>query len=181
MERSLPRAGLNHWDETMDIDFSPFVLWTAAHVAAVVAVVAAVWLRAEGWYRMAAALAGATAIWLPLQIQLHALGEPSLSPPTGKVMNLLGAFEDEAHDIYLFVDTERGETAPRMYKVKQVVNKYDDHQYHVQRQSYSQLLGVQVNLDETGGFEMVYLDYEMPDWDKDDMQRGYPTPIRRNN
>jgi hypothetical protein len=164
----------------MSFSPSPYLFLVAAHVAAVCIVLVAVWRGAQGRMRLLAALAGAAAVWLPLLIQVAALGEPKHNPPD-KVLKLLGAVEDNAKNIYLFVDTEPGEPAPRMYTVKQVKNKYDDNQTHVIQLSYSQLLGVKVNLSETGDFEVVYLDYEMPDWDKDDLQHGYPTPVRRNN
>ena len=143
-----------------------YLTLAAVHVLAVAVVILAVWRRDRGWLRAGAALAATAAIWLPLLIKLSTLGEPNPHPPD-KVMKLLGVSEDDAHNLYLFVDTQPGETVPRMYRVKQVQNKYDDHQYHVVQTGYSRFIGVKVNLDDAGNYEPVYLDYEAPDWDKD--------------
>lgn len=164
----------------MSLIASVYGLLVGAHVVLVGVVMAAVLFGARGRWRLAAALAATVAVWLPLTIQVSALDQPKPNPPD-KVLKLLGAVEDGRQNIYLFVDTEPGEPAPRMYTVKQVKNKHDDHQIRAIQTSYSHFLGVKVNYSESGEVDVVYMDYVMPDWDKDDMQRGYRAPPTTNS
>jgi hypothetical protein len=155
----------------MNLEPSAYMLLIGAHIAAVLIVLVAALRRNRGWLRLVAVLAGSVAIWLPLLILLSTLGEPNPRPPD-KVLKLLGVAEDD-HQLYLFVDTQPGEPTPRMYTVKRVKNKYDDGRNHVQQTGYNSLLGVKVNVDDEGNYEVVYVDYEAPDWDKGTAQRGW--------
>lgn len=155
----------------MNWEPSIYLLLMAGHILAVLLVLVAALRRNRGWLRAAAVLAGSAAIWTPLFIMLHTLGEPNPHPPD-KVLKLLGVVEDD-HHLYLFVDTQPGEPTPRMYNVPMVKNKYDDGRYHVQQTGYAGLLGIRVNIDEAGNYQVVYVDYEAPDWDKGKLQRGW--------
>lgn len=158
----------------MNFEPSTYMLLLGAHVAAVIVVIAAIFLRYR-WLRNVAVLAGAGAIWLPLFILINTLGEPHPRPP-GEVMKLLGVVEDD-RQLYLFVDKKRDEPTTRMYNVSIVKNKYDDGMFHLQQTAYS-LLGVRVTPTEDGDWEVVYLDYVAPDWDKGGMQRSWRASTR---
>lgn len=158
----------------MNFEPSTYMLLLGAHVAAVIVVIAAIFLRYR-WLRNVAVLAGAGAIWLPLFILINTLGEPHPRPP-GEVMKLLGVVEDD-RQLYLFVDKKRDEPTTRMYNVRLVKNKYDDGMFRVQQTPYD-LLGVQVTPTDSGDWEVVYLDYVAPDWDKGGMQRSWRASTR---
>jgi len=155
----------------MNWEFSTYLMLLVGHVMAVLLIVGVALRRNRGWLRFLAVLAGGAAVWTPLLVMTHTLGQPNPRPPN-TVMRLLGVAED-SHHIYLFVDTQENEPTPRMYNVPMVKNKYDDGLYHVQQTGYSGLLGVRVNVDDEGLYGVVFLDYEAPDWDKGNLQRGW--------
>lgn len=155
----------------MNWELSTYLLLLAGHVAAMALVVYVALRRNRGWLRLLAVLAGAAAIWTPLLVMVHTLGEPNPRPPD-TVLRLLAVAQGEDR-IYLFVDKQEGEPMPRMYNVPVVKNKYDDGMYHVQQTGYAGLLGVRVNVNDEGLYDVVFLDYEVPDWDKGNLQRGW--------
>ena len=116
-----------------------------------------------------AVLAGAGAIWLPLFILINTLGEPHPIPP-GEVMKLLAVVEDD-RQLYLFVDKKRDEPTTRMYNVRLADNNADG-AFHVQQTAYG-LLGVQLTPTDSGDWEVIYLDYVPPEWEKGGVQRSW--------
>ena len=153
----------------MNLDGSLYALLLAGHVTALGVMLVAIFVRRR-WLRPIGVLAGAVAIWLPLFVLINTLGEPHPNPPN-EVMKLLGAIQFE-DDLYLFVDKKRGELTTRLYNVEIVENRYDPGQLNANQSGYD-MLGVQVNPTDSGAYEVIYLDYEAPDWDKGGMQRGW--------
>ena len=116
------------------------------------------------------AIAGAVAIWLPLGVQLQALGHPNSNPPQGDYQLLASQPSASEESLYIYVEALEQDDTPRLYRIPFPKLKYE--RLETEGSADTEIRVIRVEPGESTEFEVFYISYEPPDLIKGEPRRG---------
>ena len=117
-----------------------------------------------------AAVAGAVAIWLPLGVQLQALGHPNPNPPQGDYQLLATQPSASEESLYIYVEALEQDDTPRLYRIP--FPKITHERLETAGNADTEIRVIRVEPGESTEFEVFYISYEPPDLIKGEPRRG---------
>ena len=141
----------------------------ALHAVCIATIFAAVFLPGRK-LKAIGAIAGAVAIWLPLCIQLQALGHPNPKPPLGEYQLLATEPSASQESLFIFVESLEKDETPRLYRIPFPKIEFD--RVETEGSADTQIRVIRVEPGESTEFEVFYISYEPPDLIKGEPRRG---------
>ena len=142
----------------------------AVHAVCILTIFAAVFLPGRK-LKALGAIAGAVAIWLPLGIQLQALGHPNPEPPHGDYQ-LLATEPSASQEVVVHlrrVARARRHAAPLPHPPSP---RFEFDRVETEGSADTQIRVIRVEPGESTEFEVFYISYEPPDLIKGEPRRG---------
>jgi hypothetical protein len=149
--------------------FTPYAGLLAAHTGCILTIFLAVFLPGRK-LKALAAIAGAVTIWLPLGIQLQALGHPNPSPPQGDYQLLTSQPSASEESLYIYVQALEQDDTPRLYRIPFPKITYE--RLETAGNADNEIRVIRVEPGESSEFEVFYISYEPPDLIKGEPRRG---------
>lgn len=149
--------------------FTPYASLLALHTGCILVIFLAIFVSGRK-LKAVAAVAGAVAIWLPLGIQLQALGHPNPKPPQGDYQLLATQPSASEESLYIYVEALDKDDTPRLYRIPFPKITYE----HVETEGNAdtEIRVIRVEPGESTEFEVFYISYEPPDLIKGESRRG---------
>ena len=149
--------------------FTPYAGLLALHTGCILVIFLAIFLPGRK-LKALAAIAGAVAIWLPLGIQLQALGHPNPKPPQGDSQLLATQPSASEESLYIYVEALEQDDTPRLYRIPFPKITYE----HLETagNADNEIRVIRVEPGESTEFEVFYINYEPPDLIKGEPRRG---------
>ena len=149
--------------------FTSYAGLLVVHTVCILTIFAAVFLPGRK-LKALGALAGAVAIWLPLGIQLQALGHPNPKPPHGDYQLLATEPSASEESLYIFVESLERDDTPRLYRIPFPKIEFD--RVETEGSADTEIRVIRVEPGESTEFEVFYINYEPPDLIKGEPRRG---------
>lgn len=148
---------------------TPYAGLLALHTGCILAIFLAVFLPGRK-LKALGAVAGAVAIWLPLGVQLQALGYPNSNPPQGDYQLLASQPSASEESLYIYVEALEQDDTPRLYRIPFPKLKYE--RLETEGNADTEIRVIRVEPGESTEFEVFYISYEPPDLIKGEPRRG---------
>ena len=149
--------------------FTPYAGLLALHTLCILTIFLAIFLSGRK-LKALAAIAGAVAIWLPLGVQLQALGHPNPNPPHGDYQLLATQPSASAESLFIYVASLERDDTPRLYRIPFPKIAYE--RLETEGSADTQIRVIRVEPGESTEFEVFYISYEPPDLIKGEPRRG---------
>ncbi len=149
--------------------FTPYAGLLALHTGCILAIFLAMFLPGRK-LKALAAIADAVAIWLPLGIQLQALGHPNPKPPHGDYQLLATQPSASEESLYIYVEALEQDDTPRLYRIP--FPKITTERLETAGNADNEIRVIRVEPGESTEFGVFYISYEPPDLIKGEPRRG---------
>ena len=149
--------------------FTPYAGLLALHTLCILTIFLAIFLSGRK-LKALAAIAGAVAIWLPLGVQLQALGHPNPNPPQGDYQLLATQPSASQESLFIYVASLERDDTPRLYRIP--FPKITTERLEIEGSADTQIRVIRVEPGESTEFEVFYISYEPPDLIKGEPRRG---------
>ena len=149
--------------------FTPYAGLLALHTLCILTIFLAIFLSGRK-LKALAAIAGAVAIWLPLGVQLQALGHPNPNPPQGDYQLLATQPSASEESLFIYVESLERDDTPRLYRIP--FPKITTKRLETEGSADTQIRVIRVEPGESTEFEVFYISYEPPDLIKGEPRRG---------
>lgn len=150
----------------------PFTFYAsllALHTGCILVIFLAIFLPGRK-FKTLAVIAGAVAIWLPLGVQLQALGHPNPNPPQGDYQLLATQPSASEESLYIYVEALERDDTPRLYRIPFPEITYE--LLESAGNADNEIRVIRVEPGESTEFEVFYISYEPPDLIKGEPRRG---------
>lgn len=148
---------------------TPYAGLLALHTGCILTIFLAIFLPGRK-LKALGAVAGAVAIWLPLGVQLQALGHPNSNPPQGDYQLLASQPSVSEESLYIYVEALEQDDTPRLYRIPFPKLKYE--RLETEGSADTEIRVIRVEPGESTEFEVFYISYEPPDLIKGEPRRG---------
>ena len=148
---------------------TPYAGLLALHTGCLFTIFLAIFLPGRK-LKALAAVAGAVAIWLPLGVQLQALGHPNPNPPQGDYQLLATQPSASEESLYIYVEALEQDDTPRLYRIP--FPKITHERLETAGNADTEIRVIRVEPGESTEFEVFYISYEPPDLIKGEPRRG---------